>query len=133
MGFRRHEPHWEVTDDLNGFYQKTGIIRFYTELEWLGLCSNNITGIFDNSNREQLETFCRENPEYHIMTSTAPGLVVNQYIPARDNIYFLAHGEKNPNLALDNLLHKSVELFMEEGFAEMLAMISDINGGHKAK
>ena len=133
MGLKRHEPHWEVTDDLHSFYKRTGIIRYHVELEWLGLTTYSFSGIFDESHRTQLEEFCKANPEYHLITSTAPGLLVNQYIPARDNIYFLARGDKNPNLALDALLHKSAELFMEEGFAEAFAMISDVDNRHKSK
>jgi hypothetical protein len=65
------------------------------------------------------------------MTTTAPGLLVNQFIPGRDNLYHLACGDRNPNLVLDDLLHKSAELFMEEGLAEALAMIPDIDGSDK--
>ena len=133
MGLKRHEPHWEVTDDAQGFYRRTGALYWYTELEWLGFYLNNVGGLFDDSHRAQLETFCQENPEYHIMTTVAPGLLVNQFIPGRDNLYHLACKDRNPNLVLDDLLHKSVELFMEEGFAEALAMIPDVDDSYKSK
>ena len=34
MGLKRHEPHWEVTDDLHSFNMRTGIIRYHAELVW---------------------------------------------------------------------------------------------------
>ena len=61
------------------------------ELEWLGFYLNKVGGLFDDPPRAQLETFCEENPEYHIMTTTAPGLLVNQYVPAKDNLIKMAN------------------------------------------
>ena len=133
MGLKRHEPHWEVTDDLHGFYRRTGILYWYTELEWLGFYLNNVGGTFDDSHREQIEQFCEENPEYHIMTVIAPGLLVNHYVPAKDNLYHLARGDKSPNLVLDSLLHKNLELLIEEGLAEAFAMIPDVDDRDKSK
>ena len=132
-GLKRHEPHWEVTDDVQVFFRRTGMLYWYAELEWLGFNLNNVFGLFDNSHRGQLEKFCEENPEYHIMTTTAPGLLVNQYVPAKDNLYHLARGDRNPNLVLDDLLHKNAELFLEEGMAKALAMVSDMDDRNKSK
>ena len=132
MGLKRHEPQWEVTDDLHGFCRRTGILYWYAELEWLGFHLNDVCGTLDNSHREHSEQFCEENPEYHIMTMIAPGGLVNHYVPAKDNLYHLARGDKNPNLVLDVLLHKSVELFIEEGFAEAFAQIPDVDDRDKS-
>ena len=128
MGARFKENLIEVTDDYQSFLKRTGTLTYYKDLEDMGFQMFNVCGFFMVTQTSELLQFCEDNPNYHILTMTRPGYYENRYVPDQ-MVYHLANGEKNPNLVLNLFLHKNPELFLEEGFAKALAIISQVNGG----
>ena len=132
MGARCIENLIEVTDDYNAYYLRTGAILYYKKLEWLGFKLDNFSGLFHDQYVAELLTFCKEHPSYHIVTMTMSGYYENRYVPDK-RVYHLAEGDKNPNLVLNVFLNTRPELFMEEGLAKALAIVSKVDRGHKAE
>ena len=127
-----HEYKMELTDNVHSFFQRTGIIVNGDELEWLGLNSYSFTATFLESVVHMIVDFCKNNPEYHIITVTSPGHMENRYVPGK-RVYYLAKGDKNPNLALNPFVGENAELFTEKVMDTALAIISDINRSNKAR
>ena len=127
MGATRFHDRKEVTDDCHVFFKKTGGILYYKKLEELGFEVSNFSGHFMSSEVSRLVDFCRKHPRYHIITMTHIGIFENHYVPDK-KVYLLADGDSNPSLALHVFLKKNSDLFLEEGFAKALAIISQIDG-----
>ena len=123
----------ELTDDYHAFYERTGLIYDYQELEKLGFHMFSFSGHFMASSIPVLLDFLEKKPCYHLISVTRPGLYENRYVPDKEGLYYLADGDQNPHLVLYLFLRKNPELFAEEGFAEALAIIADVNGGHKGQ
>jgi len=132
MGATYKEFGSELTDDYSAFFDRVGMLRYYKDLEPLGFYLDNFTGIFYEKQAKQLLNFCERNNAYHIVTQTHPGRYENRCVPGC-RTYFLADGDKNPNLVLNPFLKKSVELFSEEVSDKALAMILEINRSGKGK
>ena len=128
MGASSKQYVKEVTDDYEVFYKRTGLIYDYQKLELLGFKMFSFAGHFQLSSVPSLMEFCKINPKYHIITTTNPGRYENRYVPDKRS-YYLGDGDKNKNLVLNLCLHKSPDLFAEEGLAQALAMFPDIDGG----
>ena len=126
MRSRNHDGSWEITDDIHIFFHRTGIIFLADNIKQLGLDSADFRGHFDANGIEELNIFCAINPQYHIITMTQPGIMKNRYLDG-NRFYFLADGDKNPNLALDPFLHKSAALFEEEMLDKALAKFTNVN------
>ncbi|MBF0442653.1 MAG: hypothetical protein HQK54_12170 [Oligoflexales bacterium] len=128
-----HEYKIELTDNVHAFFRQTGIILNHEELEWLGFqLKNGFTTIFGDSEVPLIIQFCEENPEYHIITMTQPGHIENRYVPGK-RVYYLAKGDKNPNLVLNPFIGPNAPLFIEKVTNQALTIISDINRGNKLK
>ena len=128
--YREFEP--ELTDDFNSFFDRVGLLHCYKDIEPLGFYLDNFTGIFNEKRLKELSAFCENNFAYHIVTQTHPGRYENRYVPDC-GCYFLADGDKNPNLVLNPFLKKNAELCSEEVFDKALAMILEINRCDKGK
>ena len=122
----------EVLDNIHAFFRRTGIVSYFKELEWLGFEPNKFSGSFRDAEVVSLINFCENDSDYHIVTMTHPGQMENRYVPGK-RIYLLARGDKNPNLALNPFLHKSVDLFTEEVFDKIRTMVSEVDGGDEVK
>ena len=123
MGARFKENLIEVTDDCHAFFIQTGTLCYYEEVEALGFKTFDVIGHFMGSDAGKLVEFCKDHPNYHIVTVTRSGYYENRYVPDQ-SLYYLANGDPNPHLVLNLFLHKNPELFAEEGLAKALAMIS---------
>ena len=132
MGAAGHENKVEVTDDAFLYDERTGLLWDFLELERLGFQMESYCGYFSGSRIDELLYFCKKNPCYHIISTTDADLFVNRYIPGQ-RFYYLGDGDNNPDLVLNPFLRKSRELFAEEGFAELFAVVSDVNRSHKKK
>ena len=128
MGARFKENLVEVTDDCHAFFERTGTLRYYEDVEALGFETFDVIGHFMGSRAEELVGFCTDQPNYHIVTVTRSGYYENRYVPGQ-SLYYLANGDSNPNLVLNIFLHKHPELFAEEGLAKALAIIAQVDGG----
>ena len=131
-GASMQENYSEMVDDFSQFRERTGLLCSLSEVETLGFHVDNIAGTFWESHIPMLLDFCKENPLYHVVTSTRPGRFENKYIPHR-NLYILAEGDKNPNLIFDIAHNKNTNLLYEEMFEEALAIRPSINRGYKTK
>jgi len=126
------EYKMELTHDIHAFYRRTGTILNHEELEWLGLKYDDSSPIFGNSTVHIIIDFCRHYGDYHIVTMTEPGRLENRYVP--DNgVYYLAKGDKNPNLAVNPFVGPNAELFAERAMQTALAIVSDMERGDKPK
>ena len=90
------EDRVELMVDIHQYFRRVGMISDFRELAWLGFDMGIYLSIFPQHLAAQLLTFCRENPEYHVVTSVDPGRWVNKYVPDC-RCYKLANGDKNPN------------------------------------
>jgi len=126
------EYKMELTDDLDAFFDRTGIMLSGEELNWLGLKSNDCEAIFRECEVHMIQEFCKKNVEYHIMTMTDPGHIEYRYVSGR-RVYYLAKGDKNPNLALNPLVGPNAALFTERVIETALTIIADINRSGNTK
>ncbi|MBF0441361.1 MAG: hypothetical protein HQK54_05605 [Oligoflexales bacterium] len=131
IGATQKPTQLNITDDHSLFVKKTGMLCRPHQLIELGFRMDNISCMFWESEAEALLQFCKENPEYHIISATN-GRFENRYVPSR-NVYMLAKSDKDPNFILDMCLKKSPSLVAKEGLEEALAIISNIDRGHKPK
>ena len=122
----------ELTDDYRVFYERTGLLNYYQDLESLGFHMFSFSGHFMASQVPLLLDFCDKNRCYHVITITESGRYENRYVPDK-RVYYLGDGDKDPNLVLYLFLHKNPELFAEEGFAQALAMFSKVDGGDQGE
>ena len=132
MGATYQEYKIELIDNIHVFFRRTGKLSYYKELEWLGFQLESITGGFRQTQVVMLLDFCKNNPEYHIITQTHPGRYINCFIPGKRS-YFLGNGEKNANLVLNPFIRSNADLFAENMLDTTLAMFADINRGNDCK
>ena len=130
MGASAREDKLEIMVSTPAFYQRTGIVYDYQEIEWLGFALDNFVGIFTVKELPSLLKFCEENSEYHVVTCTDPGRHINRYVPDHKT-YRLANGDKNPNLVLNWLLDPMRPLVHEDFVREALAALDDVKNSHK--
>ena len=96
------------------FCQRIGVIYSADRLHSLGLVPRCIMGSFWERDIPTLEKFCKENPDYHIMTHAKPLHKINRYV--KDGLeYSLADGDDNPRLSL-KLPPKAMELLCAETY-----------------
>ena len=131
-GATYQESASELTDDYKAFMERIGILRDHGELNPIGFYPDNFTGIFWEKHLDRLINFCEKNIAYHIVTQTHPGRYENRFVPGC-RTYFLADGDKNPNLVLNSFLRTNAELFSVDAFNKALAMIHEIDRCDKGK
>jgi hypothetical protein len=118
------EDNWEITDDADMFYERTGLISRFEELLSMGFARDDYSGFFWGGQVDVLLDFCKKNPCYHVITISASGRYENSYIPGK-KLYYLADGDQTPNLILDLFLHKSSAEFAKEGLTKAFSIILD--------
>ena len=130
MGASGYGDRIELIVDICEFYERVGMVAPYTALERLGLATNLCFSFYWAEDLPQLLDFCRDNPEYHIISSDTPGRLVNRYLPGAKT-YSLAKGDRNPNLVLNPLVNSKRALVHEEMICSALAIMNDIDTGDK--
>ena len=128
MSASGYEDRVELTVDIHRFFARVGIVFDYRELAWLGFELGTDLSLFRLQHLPQLLAFCLANPDYHVVSSTAPGRLVNKYVPDCRS-YRLAKGDKNPNLVLDPLVNPERALVDEEVICSALAMLNNPDTG----
>jgi hypothetical protein len=126
------EYKMELSHDISAFYRRTGTILNPNELIWLGLKADDLTAIFDEDEVKILHEFCKDNSEYHIITITEPGRLENLYVPDK-RVYYLAKGDKNPNLAVNPFVGPDAEVFMERVANTVDSLVAAIHRDAKTK
>ena len=130
MSASAQQDKLEIMVSTPAFYDRTGIIVDYQEIEWLGFNLDNFVGMFGQEDLAALLKFCEENPEYHIVSNTELGRSINKYVPDR-KIYQLANGDKNPNLVLNWSLDPMRPLIHEDILREAFAVLNDVKNRYK--
>jgi hypothetical protein len=130
MGATGREDQIVLVVDIDEFHRRVGLVGSYLELEWLGFKIESYGGSFRARRLPELIGFCTANPEYHIVTYTDLGRFANKNVPDKD-LYFLAKGDKNPNLVLNHLIDPARALITEETICSALSVLSDLNTGDK--
>ena len=128
MSASGHQDRIELMIDIHQYFRRVGMISDFRELAWLGFDMGIYLSIFSQHLTAQLLTFCRENPEYHVVTSVDPGRWVNKYVPDC-RCYKLANGDKNPNLVLNPLVSPERALVDEEVICSALTMLNNTDAG----
>ena len=119
----------ELIVDICEFYRRVGLVASYLDLEWLGLQPNLCSDFFWSEDLPHLQQFCRENPEYHIVSSSSPGRLENRYVPGAQT-YSIANGDRNPNLVLNPMVNPKWALVDEEVVCSALAILDKgVSGG----
>ena len=124
MSASGYEDRVELMVDINKYFRRVGMICDFRELAWLGFDMGIYLSIFSQHLVPQLLTFCRENPEYHVVTSISAGRWVNKYVPDC-RCYKLAKGDKNPNLVLNPLVSPERALVDEEVICSAITMLNN--------
>lgn len=130
MGARVNENRIELLVDSGEFRARVGMIEDYLELEWLGFKLNNICGIFRSQDLPNLIAFCRDHPNYHIVSSLGSGRYINKYDPSARS-YALANGDKNRSLALNYFLNPQWPLIVEDTISKALTELQNIKDRNK--
>ena len=120
----------EVIADINEFYTRVHTISNDEELRFLGFNVDSVVGTFHEEDLADLKQFCKDNPEFHIVTQTHPGRHVNRLIEKSDH-YTLADGDANPNLILNPFAGENPELVMEDLFSKAFTEFRKIYRGDK--
>ena len=113
------------------FNRRVGLITIFYDLEWLGLSGHDFCGAFWRCFLPQLIQFCKENPEYHIVTSDGPGRLLNRLVEEK-SFYMIGVGDKDPALVLNYLLDPAWPVSYEDGISEALAQLDNIKNRRKA-
>ena len=92
------KPSPDFFTDGIAFTERTGKLNRWYELLCLGLEPDTMSGGFSSEKADILLNFVRRDPAYHIITF-ASDRYVNRFEPGRNNIYYLADGDADPNLA----------------------------------
>lgn len=82
------------------FHKKVGSLGWYEDLEAIGITPRDAVGTFGSSDTTMLLKFCKDNPQYHIITRLSAAKTVNKFVNG-NYIYTLAAGDRNPNLELN--------------------------------
>ena len=130
MGARAREQKIELIVRSRDFNRRVGLITNYYDLEWLGLSGHDFSGLFRSRFLPQLIRFCKENPEYHILTSDGPGRLLNQLVEGK-SFYMIGDGDKDPALVLNYLLDPQWPVSYEDGISEALAQLDNIKNRRK--
>ena len=125
MSARAKENKIELMVQSEDFNRQVGLINNYYDLEWLGLTGQDFSGAFGSWHLPQLIDFCRENPEYHIVSSDGPGRFVNCLLPDKVQ-YMIANKDNDPALVLNYLLDPQWPLLWEDGISSALAELDNI-------
>ncbi len=78
------------------FWARTAILVDY-EFEDVDLEPDSIAGIFDNHRLPELTEYCKNNPDYHIISIVKGCLLFNKVMPNATS-YRLGQGDSNPDL-----------------------------------
>ena len=132
MGARASEHKIELFVTSRDFNRRVGLITNYYDLEWLGLTGHDFCGTFECRFLPQLIQFCKDNPEYHILTSSGPGRLINCLVEGND-FYKVGDGDKDPALVLNYLLDPQWLVSYEDGISSALAELDNVKNRRKVK
>ncbi|MCX6106204.1 MAG: hypothetical protein NTY08_10285 [Proteobacteria bacterium] len=130
MGATANQANIELLVSAIEFRARVGLVDDYFELEWLGFKLDNLCGIFRSADLTPLIEFCSNHPEYHIVSTIAPGRYVNKYVPDGCS-YALANGDKNPTIMLNHLLDPQWPLILEDAISAAFTEPHDVKNGSK--
>lgn len=130
MGARARENKIELIVQSRDFNRRVGLIKNYYDLEWLGLSGHDFCGAFRRCFLPQLIQFCKENPEYHIVTSDGPGRLINRLVEEK-SFYLIGVGDKDPALVLNYLLDPAWPVSYEDGVSAALAELDNLKNRRK--
>ena len=128
MGASGYGSRIELIVNISEFFKRVGLICDYQEFEWLGLQRGISLTSFPPHLVEQLLNLCAQDPTYHIVSGTAPGRLVNKYVPNALS-YQPANGDKNPDLVLNAFVDPKRALVDEEMMCSALAILHHVDTG----
>ena len=131
MVARAKENKIELLVRYQDFNRRVGLVNNYCELEFLGLTGQDFSGAFRGRYLPQLVQFCKDNPDYHILSGDGPGRLVNRLILER-NYYMIGDGDQDPALVLNYLLDPQWPVLAEDGISAALAELEHIKNRRKA-
>lgn len=82
------------------FHLRTGMILCLDRLASIGLEPSLLIGGFFEADVAILLKFCKDNPQYHIVSIISAALRVNHFISG-GKCYYLADGDDDPTLRLE--------------------------------
>lgn len=87
----------KVIGNLKEFRRRT-ILVVDLDFEFINITPNSRLGIFNRERLSELVDFCKDNPEYHIISFLENGGVeINDAVEAAA-LYMLGRGDKDPDL-----------------------------------
>jgi len=126
------KPSPDFFTDGIAFTERTGKLNRWYELLCLGLEPDTMSGGFSSEKADILLNFVRRDPAYHIITF-ASDRYVNRFEPGRNNIYYVADGDADPNLVCDPFLALDWHLVFEDSICKTFAMLKDIKNRNQTK
>ena len=130
MSARARENKIELIVESEEFNRRVGLITNFYDIEWLGLSGHDFCGSFRCCFLPQLIQFCKDNPEYHILTSDGPGRLINRLVYGKD-FYKIGDGDTDPALVLNYLLDPQWPILWEDGISYALAELDHIKNRRK--
>ncbi len=85
-----------IIPTLLEFRRRTSVLVDY-EFEDVNIIPDSIIGVFNHHRLEELLKFCKENPDYHIISEVSYSLYFNKVLPQAEQFY-LGQGDANPDL-----------------------------------
>jgi hypothetical protein len=83
---------------IQAFDDRVGLIQDYWEVHLIGLESDDASGVFFASRLQVLQSYCKKNPAYHIVSLKNHNYFNRPIVGMKG--YFLADGDKDPELEL---------------------------------
>jgi hypothetical protein len=76
------------------FVERVGMITTDSRLQELGIHPCAPLAIFRRERLGELQQFCQQNPEYHIVSQLNANVLINRPAPAA-RLFFLAYGDQD--------------------------------------
>ena len=127
------KPAPELYTDGVAFAERTGELNDWHELLYLGLEPDTVAGGFYSENADILLKHVQRDPAYHIITFVGPDRYVNRFVAGPRNLYFLADGDDDPNLACYPFLALDWHLVFEDTIGKTFAMLKYIKNRRQTK
>lgn len=90
-----------IVTTISEFKEEVKIIDDWRRLHKLGLfCKTSSRGAFELSETDEMIDFCKQNPQFHIVSTFPDGLTWNRFHPKAET-YYLAEGNPEPYFVLD--------------------------------
>ena len=90
----------ELSKIYHEFMDRTGMLLSDADFKSLDISPCDQFGGFRRNRTPELQSFCKKNPEFHMVSWLNPNVMLNRFAPGA-RLFFLAKGCRDPQLVYD--------------------------------